>query len=97
MNEDSTYVQLRVVGDSILSNIKNGKLKWNNEEVQFFIPAILEICDFDWLSLIAENILIKEDEKIVKDFFEKCKVLSAHNGKLLEEEIKKSLYELFGE
>ena len=80
--------------------LKDGDLDWEDEQIQFFLPVILHFTNFDWLQLIAENNLVEEDEKVVKDFLDMVQALIKVNAEQLEQSVQKKvklLLKLMGE
>ena len=95
MSFEDDYSKMKLMSTTIQLKLQKGELEWEDEEVQFFIPAALFFTDFDWLELIAENNLIEEDAVIVKRFLKSVKSLTEINSQLLEQEIEKKLRKLF--
>jgi hypothetical protein len=80
--------------------LANGDLEWEDETIQYFLPVILHFTNFDWLRLIAENNLVEEDEKVVKDFLDMVQALLKVNTEQLEQSVQtkiKLLLKLMGE
>lgn len=78
-------------GKALLYDIEKGNKSYDDEEVQFFIPAALYFCNFEWLKLIAENILIEEDKVIVENFLDKVELLAENNRLELDKSVKEKL------
>lgn len=93
MDEES-YTEMQVINKTILLQLHKGELEWSDEKVQFFIPAALFHTDFDWLNLCAENMLIEEDEKVVKNFLEQVQALMKVNADELNRQVEKKLKKL---
>lgn len=84
---DQEYSEMQLMSKQIQLDLAKGKLNWDDNEVQFFIPAALFFTDFDWLELIAENTLVEEDGKVVKNFLAMVKSLKEVNSANLHQEI----------
>lgn len=84
---DEEYHEMQLISKQIQIDLLKGNRKWEDEEVQFFIPVALSFTDFDWLKLIAEHNCIKEDEEIVLNFLKQVESLKEVNKGLLEEKI----------
>ena len=89
------YAQLQVMSQAIQLQLLKGEVKWEDEVVQFFLPAVLYLTDFDWLNIIAENILVEEDEEIVKNFLAKAQSLIEVNSNSLNEAVSDKLEGMF--
>ena len=87
--------EVSLISKSLQLELAKGNLKWEDEEIQFFIPVALSFTDFDWLELIAENNLVKEDEIIVKNFLAMVKSLKNVNEGRLNENIAEKIGGLF--
>ena len=90
----SEEINLKFISKSIQLDLAKGELKWEDDIVQFFIPVVCYGTDFDWLKLIAENNLIEEDEKIVKNFLDMVKSLADVNAKRLDEAVEDKIKDL---
>ena len=95
MSFEEDYTEMKYLSKAIQLDLAKGKLKWEDEKVQFFIPAVTFFTDWEWLELIAENTLIEEDAEIVKNFIQKAKSLSGVNAQQLDEAVKNKLKNLF--
>lgn len=95
MNE-TVLLNMSLVSKQIQLDLVKGELKWDDSIVQYFIPCILYNTEFDWLELIAENNLVEEDEKVVKNFLEMVKSLIKVTGELLCEETIDEMKDMFG-
>ena len=93
MEED--YAQMKLMSQAIQLQLLKGEVKWEDEVVQFFLPAVLYLTDFDWLNIIAENILVEEDEEIVKNFLAKAQSLIEVNSNSLNEAVSDKLEGMF--
>ena len=89
------YAQLQVMSQAIQLQLLKGEVKWEDEVVQFFLPAVLYLTDFDWLNIITENILVEEDEEIVKNFLAKAQSLIEVNSNSLNEAVSDKLEGMF--
>lgn len=92
--EDS-YNEMQLLSQSIQLQLIKGELNWEDEIVQFFLPAVMYFTDFDWLNIIAENTLVEEDEKIVKNFLAKVQSLIEINSNNLNEAVSDKLEGMF--
>lgn len=92
---EKEFEELQLFNKIIKLKIEKGELKWEDEEVQFFLPAILYLTDFEWLNIIAENILIDEDEKVVKNFLQQVQGLMQVNAENLDKALEAKFKELF--
>lgn len=86
IGQQITEVEVR--GEVLKEALENGELEWDNETVQFFIPVVLHFTNFDWLRLIAENNLVKEDEIVVKNFLDMVQSLMEINEIQLEKAVE---------
>lgn len=75
--------------------LAKGEVDWENEEIQFFLPVVLFHTNWDWLEIVAENILIEEDFKVVKNFLEQSKSLTEVNTGLLNQAVEEKIRKLF--
>ena len=91
------YNEAQLISKDIQIKLLKGELDYDDEIVQFFIPLALHFTDFDWLNIIAENTLIDEDAKVVKNFLSQTKALKEVNMRLLEASTIEKLKKLFGE
>lgn len=94
-NMEENYAQMQLMSQAIQLQLLKGEVKWEDEVVQFFLPAVLYLTDFDWLNIIAENILVEEDEEIVKNFLAKAQSLIEVNGNSLNEAVSDKLKGMF--
>lgn len=98
MNIENHLTETETISKSILYDIEKGNLKWEDEKVQYFLPIALYFSDWAWLELAAENILIEEDCKIVKEFLAKLQSMAEHNTESLntavETKIKRIMEDL---
>ena len=94
MNPDDSIEFVNYMSKALLYDIEKGNKSYDEEEVQFFIPAVLYWCNFDWLKLIAEHILIEEDKVIVENFLDKVELLAENNRLELNKSVKEKLREL---
>lgn len=92
---EENYAQLQLMSQAIQLQLLKGEVKWEDEVVQFFLPAVLYLTDFDWLNIIAENILVEEDEEIVKNFLTKVQALIDVNSNSLNEAVSDKLKGMF--
>ena len=67
MSKDTieSIMEIEMQGEMFKKALENDELKWSDDIIQFFLPLILHFTNFDWLRLIAENNLVKEDEVVV--------------------------------
>lgn len=94
---EDEFQELQFFSKEIQLKLAKGELTWESEEVQFFIPAVLCLTDFDWLNIIAENILIEEDEIIVKNFLDQVQGLMQVNSENLNKALEAKFKKLFEE
>lgn len=94
---ENEFQELQFFSKEIQLKLAKGELTWESEEVQFFIPAVLCLTDFDWLNIIAENILIEEDEIIVKNFLDQVQGLMQVNSENLNKALEAKFKKLFEE
>ena len=94
-NMEENYAQMQLMSQAIQLQLLKGEVKWEDEVVQFFLPAVLYLTDFDWLNIIAENILVEEDEEIVKNFLAKAQSLIEVNSNGLHEAVSDKLEGMF--
>ena len=97
MDLESNLTELKFMSKAIQLDLLQGKLEWEDNRVQYFIPAALYFTDFDWLKLIAEHNLIEEDSKIVINFLEQVEALSDVNSQRLNDDVEDKLNKLFKE
>ena len=81
---------------SILYDIMTGELSWEDEKVQLFLPIATYFTNWHWLELMAENILIEEDAKIVKKFIKEAKAIAKHNEDILNISIENKFKKMTG-
>ena len=91
MVNDGDINEMKFISSHIKYELSQGRLDWEDERVQLFIPVALVFTDFDWLKLLAEHICIEEDEIIIKNFLEKIEALANVNENRLDNEIKKMM------
>ena len=96
MNEEQLVKEVLFTSKTIQLDIANGKLDFNDEMVQYFIPAIGALTDIDFLRLIAKNILVEEDCKVVMNFLDQFEALSKVNSQILNDAVADKLKDLFG-
>lgn len=94
MMEDS-YSEMQLISQAIQLRLIKGELNWEDETVQFFLPAVFYFTDFDWLNIVAENTLVEEDEKVVKNFLAKVQSLIEINSNSLNEAVSDKLEGMF--
>ncbi len=88
---DPFFLDVRTTSMLILSDLEKGELNWEDERVQYFLPVGLFFADFDLLRVVAENILVEEDNEIVQNFLSKVESICEVN----ENNLHKSVSELF--
>lgn len=89
--------ELEQMSKSIMYDILKGELSWEDEKVQYYLPLAFAFTNYDWLKYAAENILIEEDCKIVKNFLDSVKSICEVNEKQLTESMEESLKRKLGE
>jgi len=90
MSELETMVmQIKMISMNLQLQLAKGELKFDDTEVQHFIPVCMELVESDFLKIIAENILIEEDSKIVCNFIDQVEALAKVNGEMMGNEVKK--------
>jgi len=94
MIDSDDFTELQVMSKDFQLKLLKGELKWEDEIIQFFLPVILYFTDWEWLEIIAENILIEEDEKIVKAFLEKAKTITETNSDNLNKAVQAKIERL---
>ena len=95
MSLEENYEQMQLISKVIRLQLETGELDWADSRVQFFIPVVLNFTDFDWLELVAENNLVEEDAKIVKNFLKSVQTLMEVNAQLLDQSINDKVGKLF--
>lgn len=88
---DKMFSDIKSISKTLQLELLKGNIKWEDDEIQFFIPAVLIFTDFDWLELIAEYNLVEEDEIVVKNYLAMVKSLIDINGDRLSEEVAKKI------
>lgn len=91
IDAEDLFKDMSVISKGIQLELLKGKIEWEDDAVQFFIPVALNFTNFDWLELIAENNLIEEDAVIVKNFLAMAKSLKEVNSGRLNDEISKEI------
>lgn len=91
MDAEKMLTTLELCSKTLQLKMLNGDASWDDQEVQFFIPVVLYFTNFEWLRLIAENHLIEEDEKIVKNFLSFCESLRDVNNQQMHNEAMKKM------
>ena len=91
------YDEMQLIYKDLQLELLKGNLNWEDDKIQFFLPVALHFTDFDWLKLIAENTLVEEDEKIVKNFLSMAESLKEINGSQLDYAVAEKIRKLFGE
>lgn len=81
--------EIKIISKDLQLRLAKGELDFGDEVVQFFIPVALLFTDYEWLKIIAENTLVKEDEEIVKNFLEMAEALAKVNTANLEAAVDK--------
>lgn len=87
--------EVELMSKLIRAQLALGELKWDDEVVQYFIPAVLYWTNWDWLKLIAENNLTEEDATVVNNFLDMAKSLCDVNGELLSNAVANDIKGLF--
>ena len=80
---------------SILYDLEKGNLKWEDEKVQFFLPVGLHYTNWELLRVVAENILIEEDNKVVQDFLSRVESIVEMNENGLNDAVAEKIDQLF--
>ena len=93
--EDIMEVEMQ--GEMFKKALEKGILQWEDETIQFFLPLILHFTNFDWLRLIAENNLVKEDEIVVTNFLDMVQSLIQINEQQLEEAVIAKIHRIMRE
>ncbi|MBQ2654034.1 MAG: hypothetical protein IJF83_10800 [Methanobrevibacter sp.] len=88
---DKMFSDIKSISKTLQLELLKGNIKWEDDEIQFFIPSVLIFTDFDWLELIAEYNLVEEDEIVVKNYLAMVKSLIDINGDRLSEEVAKKI------
>ena len=70
--------QTEYVSVILQHKLNSGELRWTDEEIQFFIPVVLNFTDFTWLDLIAKNNC--KDYEVIRDFLDHVKALMRANS-----------------
>lgn len=81
------FGELEIIDKLCSLQLETGAYKWEDEQIQYAIPVLLGYTNWDWLEKIAENNLVEEDCKLVKNFIAYCKILCEVNSELLKESI----------
>ena len=87
MSEDINLTEYNLMSKELQLDLAKGDLSFEEETIQYFIPAVYAISDIDFLRIIAENILIEEDCKVVMGFLDKFESLANVNAQLLNEAV----------
>ena len=87
MSEDINLTEYNLMSKELQLDLAKGNLSFEEETIQYFIPAVYAISDVDFLRIVAENILIEEDCKVVMEFLDKFESLASVNAQLLNEAV----------
>ena len=80
-------VNLLMKSKELQLDLAKGKISFDDEMVQYFIPAIYALTDVDFIRVIAENTLIEEDCKVVMNFLDQFEALAKVNQQMLNEAV----------
>ena len=97
MDLQEQMIEVDMQAEIFKQALENGELKWDDEIIQFFLPLVLHFTHFDWLKLIAENNLVKEDEIVVKNFLDMVQSLMSLNQEQLEQQVEKKIERILRE
>ena len=78
-------IEGEIMAKAIMHDIEKGKLSFNDEKVQYFLPVVLYFTNYEWLKYVADNTLIEEDAKIVKNFLNMVETIVHTNSEQLEQ------------
>ena len=95
MSLEQELHEVELMSKQIQLDLAKGELKWEDETTQFFLPVVLFHTNWEWLELIAENTLIEEDFKVVKNFLDQTKSLTEVNQELLNQAVQEKIRKLF--
>ena len=79
--------ETELIGTMLKYNLEHGKVDYNDEEVQLFLPVTLSLIDFDWLRIIAENTVPAKDCMVFDEVLTKIEVISKQNAQQLMERV----------
>lgn len=92
---EAQFKEVQILSLLYQRDIATGKHKWEDEEIQFVLPVVLYLTDWEWLKIAAENMLVEEDEKIVKNFLTQLESLVQINEKGLNKAVEDKIGRLF--
>lgn len=81
------FGELEIIDKLCSLQLETGDYKWEDEPIQYVIPVLIGYTNWDWLEKIAENNLVEEGCKVVKNFIAHCKSLCEVNSELLKNSI----------
>ena len=97
MSDDNVVGEILYTSKKIQLDVSRGRMSFGDDKVQYFIPTIIGLTDIDFLRLIAENILIEEDCKIVMNFLDQVEALAEVNEHQLNDAVADKLKRIFGD
>lgn len=89
--------EMKYLTKSLLYDLEKGNRQWEDETIQFFLPAGLYFANFDLLKVCAENLLVDEDAQIVNNFLDKLEAICSVNEQKLHEEVENKLDRIIGD
>ena len=84
-----------MISKDLQLKLSKGELDYSDDIIQFFLPSIFHLTEFDWLEIVADNTLIEEDAVIVKNFLSMVESLTEVNQQRLEQSVNEKLMRLF--
>ena len=90
-----TYDEVQLVSKDLQLKLEKGEIEYSDDVVQFFLPSIFNLTEFEWLDIVAKNTLIEEDYKIVSNYLSMVKILTDINAQILEQSVMEKLLNLF--
>lgn len=77
---------MEVTSQILLLKLKTGDAKWNDKEIQYFLPLVLNFTNFEWLDEIAKKEYPK-DYEVISHFLDNVKKLMRIKADELSKEI----------
>ena len=81
--------RVMLISERLQYALKNDNVKWESNEIQFFLPVILYFTNFDWLMLCAEHYCTNSEKVIINRFFNHVKHVIEVNERMIGNKMRR--------
>ena len=86
-NLQRMFEEMEMMSRINLLELKTGDVKWNDEQIQYFLPMVLNFTNFEWLDEIAKNEYPK-DYEVISHFLDNVQKLMQIRANELEKRVR---------